>query len=134
MNHAGGDHLFGPGGLLRRDAVQTLEPFVRVGPYRAQGGGMGVAHLVAAGNAAGKSVFEHTAVQPQGDALHRPMGMAAGGGCRKGDGPRLGDAQSGLHVLPDQLGQFVHGHAPFPSPFHKRTPARRAPAGVNQGK
>ena len=39
--NTGGDHLFGPGGLLRRDAVQTLEPFVRVGPYRAQGGGRG---------------------------------------------------------------------------------------------
>ena len=60
-------------------------------------------------------------------------GVPPGTGHRKGNGSRLGDAQRRLHVLPDQLGQFVHGHAPFASPSHKRTPARRAPAGVNQG-
>ena len=95
-------------------------------PVQASGGS-------ADGDAAGEGVFEHTAVQPQCDPADSAAGVPPGTGHRKGNGSRLGDAQRRLHVLPDQLGQFVHGHAPFASPSYKRTPARRAPAGVNQG-
>ena len=134
LDHASSDHLFGLAGLFRRDAVQAFQALVRVCAHRAQGGGVGVAHLAAARYAAGEGIFEHAAVQPQDDPAHQPVGMPPGLGHGKGDGSRLGDAQGGLHILADQLGQFVHGQAPFPPPFHKRTPARRAPAGVNQGK
>ena len=77
---------------------------------------MGIAHLVAAGDAAGKGVFEHTAVQPQDDPANVPGGVLSGSGDSKGNGSRLRHAQGRAHILPDQFCQFVHNFSSLKAP------------------
>ena len=120
-------HGLSPKRLLRRNAVQTLQSLIRIRAHCPQGGGVGIAHLIASGDAAGKSIFEHAAVKPQLNPAYFSLRMLSGYSRRKGDRSRLGNPQSRLHILPDQFCQFVHSalsslHCRY-SPFYGQSPA-----------
>ena len=95
------------------DAVQTFQPLLCIGTGGAQGSSIEVSHLGAAGNAAGKGIFVHTAVEPQLDQLHGAADLSFCLGDGKCDGAWLCNAQSGLHVMIDQLCQRMHLHSPL---------------------
>ena len=69
---------------------------------------MGIAHLIAVGDATGESILVHTAIQNDVYLLQCTRGMLPCCGDSKSNGSRFRYAQCWTHIVKDELGQFVH--------------------------
>ena len=89
--------------VFRRYVCQGLQPLVAVSGNHAQRSSEDISYFIGIGNAAGKSVFVHSGVHGNQNALDRAVGIAACFCGSKGNSAGFRNAKRRFHVLFNQL-------------------------------